>query len=133
MIKGYIFDTSIWIDFFKGNNSDQTRLLIYLLENDLPVYYCPVILQEVLQGIKKDTEFKDVKDVFTVLNKLVEDPYQAAIGAAEICRNLRKKGITIRNGNDCLIAWYGIKNDLEIIHCDRDYNMIKENIAGEGL
>ena len=129
MIKGYIFDTSVWIDFFKGNNSEQTRLLVYLLENDLPVHYCPVILQEVLQGIKNDSEFEEVKDVFTVLNKLYEDPYQAATGAAEIYRNLRKKGITIRKGNDCLIAWYGIKNDLEIIHLDRDYDMIKLNSA----
>ena len=133
MIKGYIFDTSVWIDFFKGNNSEQTRLLVYLLENDLPVYYCPVILQEVLQGIKKDTEFEEVKDVFTVLNKLYEDPYQAATGAAEIYRNLRKKGITIRKGNDCLIAWYGIKNHFEIIHRDRDYEMIKINSAGMHL
>ncbi len=133
MIKGYIFDTSVWINFFKGNNSDQTRLLVYLLENDLPVYYCPVISQEVFQGIKKDSELEEVKEVFTVLDKLVEDPYQAATGAAEIYRNLRKKGITIRKGNDCLIAWYGIKNDLEIIHCDRDYDMIKDNIIGDGL
>lgn len=132
MIKGYLFDTSVWINFFKGNNSDQTRLLVYLLENDLPVYYCPVILQEVLQGIKKDSELEEVKEVFTVLNKLVEDPYQAATGAAEIYRKLRKKGITIRKGNDCLIAWYGIKNDLEIIHCDRDYDMIKLNTADGG-
>ena len=126
MIKGYIFDTSVWIDFFKGIKSDQTQLLVYLLENDLPVYYCPVILQEVLQGIKKDTEFKDVKDVFTVLNKLVEDPYQAATSAAEIYRNLRKKGITIRKGNDCLIAWYALKKSLEVIHNDRDFDIIKE-------
>jgi predicted nucleic acid-binding protein len=128
MIQNYIFDTSVWIDFFKGNNSDQTRLLVYLLENDLHVYYCPVILQEVLQGIKKDSELEEVKEGFTVLNKLIEDPYQAATGAAEIYRNLRKKGITIRKGNDCLIAWYGIKNDLEIIHCDRDYDMINQVI-----
>ena len=130
MINGYIFDTSVWIEFFKGNKSDQTRLLVYHLENDLPVYYCPVILQEVLQGIKKDSEYEEVKDAFTVLNKLNADPYQAATGAAELYRNLRKKGITIRKGNNCLIAWYGIKNNLEIIHCDRDFDMIKLNCAG---
>ncbi len=133
MMKGYIFDTSVWIDFFKGNQSVQTRNLVYLLGNDLPVYYCPVILQEVLQGIKKDSEFEEVKDAFGVLNQLFTDPYQAASGAAEIYRNLRKKGITIRKGNDCLIAWYGIKNDLEIIHCDRDFDMIKLNIDDAGL
>jgi hypothetical protein len=129
MIKGYIFDTSVWIDFFKGIKSDQTGLLVYLLENDLPVYYCPVILQEVLQGIKKDSELEEVKEVFTVLNRLVEDPYQSAMGAAEIYRNLRKKGITIRKGNDCLIAWYANNNNLEIVHRDRDFDLIKLNQA----
>lgn len=128
MIKGYIFDTSVWIDFFKGNKTDQTQLLVYLLENDLPVYYCPVILQEVLQGIKKDSELEEVKEVFTVLNKLVEDPYQAATGAAEIFRNLRKKGITIRKGNDCLIAWFALKNLMEVVHNDRDFDVIQNNI-----
>ncbi len=130
MINGYIFDTSVWIEFFKGNKSDQTRNLVYHLENDLPVYYCPVILQEVLQGIKKDSEYEEVIDAFFVLNKLNADPYQAATGAAEIYRNLRKKGITIRKGNDCLIVWYGIKNNLEIIHCDRDFDLIKLNCDG---
>ena len=128
MIKGYIFDTSVWIDFFKGNNSDQTRLLVYLLENDLPVYYCPVILQEVLQGIKKDSELEEVKEVFTILNKLVEDPYEAATGAADIYRKLRKQGLTIRKSNDCLIAWYAIRNSLEIVHNDRDFDVIQNNI-----
>jgi len=128
MIKGYIFDTSVWINFFRGNKSDETRLLVHHLENDLPVYYCPVILQEVLQEIKKDSELEELKEVFTVLNKLYEDPYQAATGAAEIYRNLRKKGITIRKGNDCLIAWFAIKNSLNIIHQDRDFDIIKKNI-----
>jgi predicted nucleic acid-binding protein len=128
MIQGYIFDTSVWIDFFKGNKTDQTQLLVYLLENDLPVYYCPVILQEVLQGIKKDSELEEVKEVFTVLNKLIEDPYQAATSAAEIFRNLRKKGITIRKGNDCLIAWFALKNSMEVVHNDRDFDVIQNNI-----
>ena len=129
MIEGYIFDTSVWIDFFKGNKSDQTRLLVYLLENDLPVYYCPVILQEVLQGIKKDTELEEVKEVFTVLKSLDDNPYLAAVGAAELYRNLRKKGITIRKGNDCLIAWYANNNNLEIVHHDHDFDLIKLNQA----
>ena len=127
MTREYIFDTSVWIDFFRGNKSDETRLLVHLLENDLPVYYCPAILQEVLQGIKKDSEFEEVKEVFTVLNSLDDNPYLAALGAAELYRNLREKGITIRKGNDCLIAWYAINNNLEIMHRDRDFDLIKLN------
>jgi predicted nucleic acid-binding protein len=58
MMKGFIFDTSVWIKFFKENKSDQTRLLVCLHGNDLSVYYCPVILQEVLQGIKNNFRLK---------------------------------------------------------------------------
>jgi predicted nucleic acid-binding protein len=106
-------------------------LLVQLLENDLPVYYCPVILQEVLQGIKKDSDFEEVKDVFTVLKSLDDNPYQSAIGAAELYRKLRKKGITIRKSNDCLIAWYANNNKLEIVHRNRDFDLIKLNQAND--
>jgi len=30
-------------------------------------------------------------------------------------------------GNDCLIAWYANNNKLEIVHRDRDYDLIKLN------
>ncbi len=81
-----------------------------------------------LQGIKKDSELEEVKEVFTILNKLVEDPYEAATGAADIYRKLRKQGLTIRKSNDCLIAWYAIRNSLEIVHNDRDFDVIQNNI-----
>ncbi|MGE0021545.1 MAG: PIN domain-containing protein [Draconibacterium sp.] len=127
MTKGYIFDTSVWIDFFKGNQSDETRLLVQHLENDLPVYYCPVILQEILPGIRKDSVYEEVKESFTVLQPLGDDPYRAATGAAELYRNLRKKGITIRKSNDCLIAWYAMNNQLKVIHRDRDFDSILQS------
>jgi hypothetical protein len=63
---------------------------------------------------------------------LNEDPIEAAIGAAigaaNIYRKLRKKGLTIRKSNDCLIAWFSIKNSLEIVHNDRDFDVILNNI-----
>ncbi len=125
MTQGYLFDTSVWIDFFKGFQSDGTRLLAYHLENDLPVYYCPVILQEISQGIKNDPAFEEVKEAFTVLQALNDNPYMAAAGAAELYRNMRKKGVTIRKSNDCLIAWYAKNNQLEVVHRDRDFDLIK--------
>jgi predicted nucleic acid-binding protein len=51
----------------------------------------------------------------------------AAVGAAKLYRNLRKKGITIRKPNDCLIAYYAITNDIELVHNDSDFDLIAEN------
>lgn len=124
MKNGLLFDTSIWIDFFFGSDSEEVNLLTHYLKEDLPVFTCPVIIQEVLQGIRDDKTFEGVKDSFLALPVLTENPVDAAIGAAQIYRHLRKKGITIRKSNDCLIAYYALKNSKRVIHKDRDFDLI---------
>lgn len=128
-----IFDTSIWIDFFSGTDSKEVQLLSYYLKEDLPVNTCPVIIQEVLQGIRDDPYFEKVKDSLFALSVLTENPLEAAVGAAQIYRQLRKKGITIRKSNDCLIAWYALKNGKKVIHKDRDFDLIFKNIESQDI
>jgi predicted nucleic acid-binding protein len=121
-----LIDTSVWIDFFNGIESDNTKLFTAYLENDLPIFICPIIIQEILQGIKSDKEYRQVKDYLFALNVLNDDAIEAALGAVKIYRQLRLKGITIRKSNDCLIAYYAIKYSLKILHKDRDFdNIIK--------
>jgi predicted nucleic acid-binding protein len=58
-VKKIIVDTSVWIDFFnKKNVSLETILLKKLIENNKQFYICPVIYQEVLQGIRDDKLFE---------------------------------------------------------------------------
>jgi len=121
-----LIDTSAWIDFFNGIESDNTKLFTEYLENDLPIFICQIIIQEILQGIKSDKEYRQVKDYLFALNVLNDDAIEAALGAVKIYRQLRLKGITIRKSNDCLIAYYAIKYSLKILHKDRDFdNIIK--------
>jgi len=119
-----LIDTSVWIDFFNGIESDNTKIFSDYLENDLPIYICPVIIQEILQGIKLDKEYKQVKDYLFALNILNDDAIESALGAVKIYRKLRQKGITIRKSNDCLIAYYAMKYSLKILHQDRDFDNI---------
>ena len=44
--------------------------------------------------------------------------------AAQLYRQLRKKGVTIRKPNDCLIAAYALHFDLELCHNDVDFDQI---------
>ena len=90
MREGLIFDTSVWIDFFLGKNSKEAEILTSFLMEDKLVFTCPIIIQEVLQGIHNDLQFKKVKESFLALPVLTEDPVEAAIVAAEIYRKLRK-------------------------------------------
>jgi predicted nucleic acid-binding protein len=122
-----LIDTSVWIDFFKGIDTANVKIFTSYLENDFPVFICPVIIQEILQGIKSDKEYARIKDSLFALNVLNDDAVETAIGAAEIYRILRKKGVTIRKSNDCLITFYALKYSLKILHNDRDFDKILSN------
>jgi hypothetical protein len=121
-----LVDTSVWIDWFgkKSRVTSQTERLGVYLGQKMPVYITAVILQKVLQGVREDTEYEKVREVLLDLSMLLLDPVEAAIGAAELYRMLRKKGVTIRKPNDCLIAQYAIFYDIPILHSDVDFDQI---------
>ena len=116
-------DTSIWISFFNKSDSSVSEKLATLIEEDL-IVICPTIFQEILQGTKDQESFQLLNQKLSFLTQLQADPYEAAIGAANIYFSLRKKGITVRKSNDCLIAWFAIKFNVPIWHQDRDFDSI---------
>jgi predicted nucleic acid-binding protein len=54
-------------------------------------------------------------------------PIQAAVGSADLYRSLRKKGLTIRKCNDCLIAFYAIEFSTALVHSDSDFDLISKH------
>lgn len=127
-MKGPILaDTSVWINFFKGINSKEVSILTQYIENDDPIFLCPTIVQEILQGINNDKQFREIKEYLLAFGILNDNGLEMAISAAILYRSLRKKGITIRKSNDCLIAQYAINHSLHVLHQDRDFDLIIEN------
>lgn len=116
-------DTSIWITFFNSPSSDISEKLYSLNDEDL-IVICPPIYQEILQGTKDQKSYQLLSEKLSSLTRLNADPYEAALGAAQIYSSLRQKGITIRKSHDCLIAWYAIKFNVPIWHQDKDFEMI---------
>jgi predicted nucleic acid-binding protein len=127
MKEPIIIDTSVWIDFFNGIENTQVHTLIDYLENDDPIFICPTILQEILQGISSNKQYVEIKEYLLCLNILNDDGLETALGAVKIYRTLRKKGISIRKSNDCIIAQYAFKYSLSILHKDRDFDLIINN------
>ncbi|MBC7892235.1 MAG: PIN domain nuclease [Sphingobacteriaceae bacterium] len=124
-----LFDTSVWIDYFRGILNPKTDLLETALFSDWTVWICPVIIQEVLQGVRSEHEWMEVKDKFSYLERLESDPYPLAEEAAALFRTLRQQGTTIRKSNDCLIARYAIEADLRVVHNDVDFDRIANGSA----
>ena len=120
-----IFDTSVWIDYFKGVRDDKTNYLEHqIAENG--VLMLGVILQEILQGIRDESQFKRIEKnllTFTFLDNYSPFFYSKA---AQLYRSLRQKGVTIRKPNDCFIAVYALHFDIELCHNDSDFDQISE-------
>ena len=118
-------DTSVWIDYFNSkNNSPQKQKLKNYIESGEQVFFCPVIYQEVLQGVRNDDDFKKIKNFIGGFDMTKTDIITASNYAVDIYRALRKNGLTIRKPQDCLIAAYSIIEDLPLLHSDKDFDVI---------
>ncbi len=122
-MKKVLVDTSVWIDAFNGKKNQHTHALSQLID-DGAVVLCPPGIQEILQGIKNDSDFRQVKENLSGFEVLALDPVEAAYGAAALYRSIRRKGITIRKSNDCLIAFYAICCKAFLLHNDGDFDEI---------
>ena len=123
-----IVDSSVWIDFFNYYQSKEADELQNLIvhNNINNIFICPVIYMEILRGIKDDNTFYDVKEILLNFSILNNEIMEITDNAIKIYRMLRKKGITIRKQNDCLIASYAILNNIQIFHKDHDFELISK-------
>ena len=118
-----LVDSTVWIDFFNGRETAQTEKLEQCIQNRDDICGCGFVLTEVLQGIRDENEFVAAKRQFEGLIYLADDRTTFELGAT-IYRELRRKGVTIRNSIDCLIAAVVIQHGVALLENDRDYRFI---------
>jgi len=123
-----LVDTTVWIDFFSARSYPHVKALENIILNKEDICLCGVILAEVLQGIKEDSEFNRTRDLLANLLFLPMQ-YSTFLRSAEIYRNLRRKGITIRKPVDCMIAAVAIENDIPLLHKDKDFIPIEKHFG----
>ena len=118
-----LLDSTVCIDFFAGRETIQTVRLEACFQNGDEICYCGFVLAEVLQGIRDEKQLVIVKRQFENLIYLEDDRSTFELGAT-IYRELRRKGITIRNSVDCLISAVVIQHGVNFLENDRDYKFI---------
>ena len=117
-----LVDTTVWADWFNGHQTPQVaRLDTALDEEDAGLTM--LILTEVLQGFRRDSDFERARQRLGRLPMLALDA-EGHIHAAQLYRRLRKRGITIRGTVDCLIAQTCIGADVELLSTDDDFAVI---------
>lgn len=120
-----LVDTSVWIDFFAGRDLPHVQTLEHLLQTDADLALCGIILTEILQGIAADNQYQQVQDYLQPLLRL-EITESVWLSAADLYRTLRKRGMTIRKTNDCVIAATALHYECCLLHNDRDFAAIQQ-------
>ena len=121
-----LIDTSAFIDFLNKTGSPFDREIESLISKDKETAIADIVLTEVLQGIKNDKDYAEVKKSLLSFPVYSLKDIDSFIAAADLYRKCRKKGLTIRNTIDLLVAQIALENDLILMHNDRDFDTLAD-------
>lgn len=116
-----LVDTSVWIEVFRKS----TKLRLDSIVDFDEVVTCLPVVQEVLQGFSAEPAFTKARQAMLAL-PLVEAPLggDVFLHAVDLYRAARRTGLTVRSSADCVIAACAIRNHLEVLHLDRDFDVL---------
>jgi len=115
-----LVDSSVWIDYFNGAESEETDLLDRSLKSET-VCLGDMILAEVLQGFRREQDYRNARELLTALPVYQLMTPELALIAADNYRSLRKRGATVRKSVDVWIATFCIENRVPLLFSDRDF------------
>jgi predicted nucleic acid-binding protein len=115
-----LLDSTVWIDIHRARATPAT-LFVEGREEHEELATTGIIFQEVLQGIRDDTQYEFMRQVLwstLILETRELSTYEVA---AQLHRRARSSGLTIRKPNDCLIAAIALEHGALLVHNDRDF------------
>jgi predicted nucleic acid-binding protein len=118
----FLVDTSVWIEVFRKPNRLRLTDVVDLEE----IVTCLPVVQETLQGFRDEGAFRKAREAMLAL-PVVEAPLRLEVveDAVTLYRSGRRSGLTIRSSVDCLIAACALRNNLTVLHHDRDFELLK--------
>jgi predicted nucleic acid-binding protein len=122
-----LVDTSAWVDFFNGHPSPQADALARMINEEADVLTCGVVVAEVLQGIRRSKSLDEIEGHFREMEWLTPREPETYVEAADLFRQLRSRGLTIRSTIDCIIAKLAEENDALLLSKDRDIQLIVDS------
>lgn len=118
-------DTSAWIGFLRGGDTDASNLLALAMERN-EVVLGDLIVAELLSGFRSGRQLQDFEVVLAAFPIFPLCGESLALKAAENYRKLRARGVTVRGIVDVIIATWCIANAVPLIHADRDFEPMEQ-------
>lgn len=123
-----LVDSSVWVDYFNGRRTRKTDRLDALLGSEL-LLTGDLILAEVLQGFRRERDFRRALGLFDALVFRPIGGRELAISSARNHRALRARGVTVRKTIDTIIATYCIAEGHQLLHCDRHFDPFERHLG----
>jgi predicted nucleic acid-binding protein len=122
-----LVDTSAWVDFLNGAPSPVADSLAELLRGDDDVCTCGIVVAEVFQGLRRGEGRDAIRRSFEDLVFIEPPGIRLYLRAAELYRELRRKGRTVRSTVDCIIAAIAEAGGCSLLAQDRDMDAILDS------
>lgn len=120
-----LFDTSVWIEFLRGTESDACRYVEARLVSDpASIATTEVVAMELLAGPTDEVALAKVTQLVDNLTLVRVLPALDFPTAAALHRAARHHGRTVRKLHDCLIAATAIRTGMTLVHRDADFEVI---------
>lgn len=121
----YLVDTSVWVDYLRGEDRPHVALLRELLSHPLAVGITHLIYMEILQGARDAAAFDRLGSYFAGQRFYsFTDPAAGHGRAARIYFDCRRRGVTVRSTVDCVVAQCAMESGLILLHHDQDFRNI---------
>jgi predicted nucleic acid-binding protein len=116
-----LVDTSAWVEFLRGTGSPVCEELDRLLGAKIATTE-PVVM-EVLAGARDE---KHLHQLRALLGRAELLRCQSAdyLSAAQLYRQCRQRGETVRRLIDCLIGAVALRHNAPILHNDADFDVL---------
>ena len=120
-----LVDTSVWIDYFKGQNGYIVNLMDAILTKN-SIYVPKVVIAELMQGCKSEKEISVVEDFLDAFY-IIDNSENTWIKAGKLSFSMKKQGKTV-NLIDCYISVIASENDCAVFTLDKHFDDIKNFI-----
>ena len=119
-----VVDSSAWIELYRASGHPVATTVERLLETGQPIAVTEVVAMELLAGARSETEADELRARLIGFEFLLLEGLGDFEMAASLYRRCRQGGETVRRMTDCLIAVPAMRAGAEVLHKDRDFDVI---------
>jgi predicted nucleic acid-binding protein len=117
-------DTSAWVEYLRATGSPIHQRMRQLIAEDGDLITTDVVVMEILAGARTDERVRQLRRLLNRFDLLAVGGLADFEAAAGIYRRCRRGGETVRKLTDCLIAAVALRGGAELLHRDRDFEVI---------